>query len=250
MLDGLKWVLSFQNSDGGFPSFEKDVSKTFFKMITLYDPRTPDFSDLSQVDVSARILKMLSRIENSKYARMIPADVIKNTCQYLKENHVDKFPYIWEGRWFIAYGYGTAEVINGLLSANCVNVTDVLPNQSLDYLISKQNADGGWGEKAASFAANTYIIGKSTMMQTSYIVQALLTFDEKYFAAKKTHSKYYLNIIRAIEFLQNNIADDGSINEQSFAGVVAKGMFYTNYELDPYFMSLRAINRYQNLQRL
>jgi hypothetical protein len=55
---GLDWILSQQNSDGGFPAWEKDTSKKSNKIL-LTIPGFPRVADFSQPDVSSRIMRML-----------------------------------------------------------------------------------------------------------------------------------------------------------------------------------------------
>src|SRR4029078_7295872 len=56
----------------------------------------------------------------------------------------------WYGRWGLNYVYGTWSVLSALNAAG-VDHQDPMIRKAVDWLVSIQNKDGGWGEDAVSF---------------------------------------------------------------------------------------------------
>ena len=56
----------------------------------------------------------------------------------------------WYGRWGLNYIYGTWSVLCALNAAG-VDHQDPMMRKAVDWLLSIQNADGGWGEDAVSY---------------------------------------------------------------------------------------------------
>ena len=76
-------------------------------------------------------------------------------------------------------------------------------------MISKQNADGGWGESASTYMQPRISGKRSTASQTAWAVLALSLFkDEKARAAA----------LRGAQYLKNTQKSDGSWEESEFTG--------------------------------
>src|ERR1017187_5178937 len=56
----------------------------------------------------------------------------------------------WYGRWGLNYIYGTWSVLCALNAAG-VDHGDPMIRKAVDWLVSIQNSDGGWGEDATSY---------------------------------------------------------------------------------------------------
>src|ERR1044072_307155 len=56
----------------------------------------------------------------------------------------------WYGRWGLNYVYGTWSVLYALNVAG-VNPREPMVRKAVQWLVSIQNRDGGWGEDAVSY---------------------------------------------------------------------------------------------------
>lgn len=247
---GLNWILGLQNTDGGFPAWEKGVSKFTDKIIKTILPTLPDYSDLSQTDVSARIGRFLNKLINDPKTAFMEREVLQTSldqsCKYILKNSDDKKQIVWKGRWLVAYLYGTSEVVDALVSTGCRDITEV--QASMRWLVSKQNADGGFGEDHTSFIAQKFVASSSTVIQTAYVVQSLISYELKYKEVNGSFSPFKKNLDRAMNFLILKAqADNGLIKERKFLGVIGARLWYANYALGPQFMTLRALGRYYQL---
>lgn len=240
---GLNWLLGLQNDNGGFPAWERGVSPLTDRLLKTIFPELPDYGDLSQADVTSRITRLLVKIKKN-YPHLDLDRVIEKSCRFIKKSKAEG-PY-WKGRWLVAYLYGTSESVDTLLSANCSSLREMEP--SVHWLVSQQNRDGGFGESHDSFVQNQFVKMNSTVMQTSYVVHGLLSYEEKFQATYRTHSPYRNALDKAMAYLIAQAKKDNwLIKERSFTGVIGAKLWYSDYALSPQFMTLRALGRYYQL---
>ena len=241
---GLIWLTGLQNKDGGFPAWEKGVSPSTDKLIKTILPKLPDYSDLSQADVTSRIIRLIYNIKKH-YPEKDLGSVVQRGCQFIKKSKEKSGPY-WKGRWLVTYLYGTAEAIDTLLTTECSTLEEMRP--SVEWLVKNQNIDGGFGEAHESFISDQFIRMNSTAMQTSYVVHGLLAFEEKFQKFYRRPSPYKSSLDRALKWLmEKSQQDNWLIKERSFTGVIGAKLWYSDYALSPQFMSLRALGRYSRL---
>lgn len=247
---GLEWLVSLQNKDGGFPAWERGVSKIGDKIIKLFFPELPDYSDLSQTDVTARISRLTYRLiqdpETSPEDKEMLEKSFKRSCRFLRSKSVGNDDVYWKGRWLVAFLYGTSEVLDTLASTSCGDIKKL--DKTVAWLVEKQNKDGGFGEDHTAFEADQYVGRSSTVMQTSYVVHGLLSYEEAYREAYGKFSPYKKNLDLAMKYLVKKAeAGNGFIKERSFTGVMGAKLWYADYSLSPHFMSLRALGRYYRM---
>ena len=238
------WVSALQNPDGGFPAWEYNTSKTFVFFYNLMFRNAPDFSDLSQVDVTSRILKYFSHLKKTPYAKLVNSKAIDKACRFLMRKRHTKNPLTWQGRWLVAYAYGTAEVLDGLLNAGCIDLETA--SRTLEWLGQIQNSDGGWGEATESFVSKRFMPAPSTSMQTTYVIQPFVTYERLYRQKWGVQSKHWSNTKKAINFISAQVLNGQLMQEESFTGVVAKNLWYVNYDLSPEYMALRNLLMLKN----
>ena len=82
----------------------------------------------------------------------------------------------WFGRWGVNYVYGTSAVVPALIA---IGETKDSPQvkKALQWLASKQQKDGGWGESIASYMEPKYSgCGiPSTASQTAWAISAFVS---------------------------------------------------------------------------
>jgi len=134
----------------------------------------------------------------------------------------------WYGSWGCCFTYGTWFGVEGLiLSGESPDSDELL--RACAFLLSKQNANGGWGEDFTSCYDKAYAAegmkrygnGGSGVVNTAWALLALM-------AAK---SKEVEAVRRGIEYLTSQQLPNGDWKQEGIAGVFnrACGISYTQY---------------------
>jgi squalene-hopene/tetraprenyl-beta-curcumene cyclase len=226
------WMATMQCHPGGWAAFDINNDQDWLNSVPYGDLKA--MIDPNTADVTARVLEMLGacnlQIEDSR---------IKRALAYLeREQEADGS---WFGRWGVNYIYGTS----GVLSALAVIATDSHRSQmarGVNWLVSCQNTDGGWGETCRSYNdASLKGMGASTASQTAWALIGLLD-------AGKVMGEFAQEAIeRGISYLTSTQNSDGSWDEAEFTGTGFPGHFYIRYHLYRQYFPLIALSRYVNL---
>ncbi|WP_206922636.1 terpene cyclase/mutase family protein [Alicyclobacillus suci] len=164
---GLNWVLSMQNSDGGWPAFERNKNKRIVSNLAI-DGAKATLTDPSCPDLTGRTLEFLCN--DAGYTQK--DKVVQRAVHWLlKHQEVDGS---WYGRWGICFIYGTWAALTGLLAAG-LDASHPSIRRAVAWLHDIQNADGGWGETCLSDTRHAYVpLGRSTLSQTAWATDALI----------------------------------------------------------------------------
>jgi squalene-hopene/tetraprenyl-beta-curcumene cyclase len=111
--------------------------------------------------------------------------------------------------------------------------------KAVDWLISIQNADGGWGEDGVSYKLGYrgYEPCPSTSSQTAWALLGLMAAGETKHPA----------VAKGIAYLQNTQGQDGFWVEDRYTATGFPRVFYLRYHGYPKFFPLWALARYRNL---
>ena len=159
--------LSFQNRDGGWAAFDKDVQNPLLENVPFADHNA--ILDPSCCDVTARVLEILGDIG---FRPGHPA--IDRATIFLREKQEPDGA--WYGRWGVNYIYGTSQVLRGLRAVG-LDMNEPWIQRGRDWLEACQNEDGGWGETVASYD-DPSLRGKgvSTPSQSAWALLGLCAF--------------------------------------------------------------------------
>ena len=119
--------------------------------------------------------------------------------------------------------------------------SDAAPmRRAVAWLVSIQNADGGWGEddKGYDLDYRGYNPAPSTASQTAWAVIGLMA------AGKVDHPA----VERGVAYLRATQTTDGFWPEELFTGTGFPRVFYLRYHGYPKFFPLWALARYRNLK--
>ena len=125
-------------------------------------------------------------------------------------------------------------------SCTCRRRTPEIRRAAL-WLTTIQNADGGWGEDAASYKLNYrgYEAAPSTASQTAWALLALMAAGEGGHPAVK----------RGIDYLLRTQGEDGFWTEPRYTATGFPRVFYLRYHGYSKFFPLWALARYRNLEK-
>ena len=145
LCDACDVLLSYHNEDGGWATYENNRGYRWYEMLNPSEVFGDIMIDYSYVECSSATITALK-----EFAAAIPhyrsAEVI-NAIQagrsFLKS--IQRPDGSWYGSWGNCFTYGTWFGIEGLVCAGePVDSTNV--RNAVQFLLSKQNPNGGWGE--------------------------------------------------------------------------------------------------------
>ena len=224
----IDWILSMQNRNGGWASFDKNNNRMVFQFIPFADHNA--MLDPASVDITGRVLEMLAAYG---YDKNHPA--VKKALKFLiAEQEPDGS---WFGRWGVNYIYGTMQVLRGL-EAQGVDYHEPYVQQAAEWLRMVQNPDGGWGETCGSYDdPSTKGMGPSTPSQTAWAIMGLL-------AANDTRSD---SVARGVAYLLRTQKKDGSWDEPHTTGTGFPKVFYLIYHMYRQYFPLIALAKYSQV---
>ena len=227
---GREWIEGMQSRDGGWAAFDVDNLEYYLNNIPFSDHGA--LLDPPTEDVTARCVSMLAQLgENAKSSK-----VVADGIEYLRRTQLAEGS--WYGRWGLNYIYGTWSVLCALNAAG-VDHSDPMIRKAVDWLVSIQNQDGGWGEDAVSYRLDYrgFEGCPSTASQTAWALLALMAAGEVQNVA----------VGRGIEYLKSTQTEKGLWDEQRHTATGFPRVFYLRYHGYSKFFPLWALARYRNL---
>jgi squalene-hopene/tetraprenyl-beta-curcumene cyclase len=228
----LNWIASMQCKPGGWAAFDRDNDQDWINLIPYGDLKA--MIDPNTADVTARVLEMLGECNLA----MDDQRVQRAIAYLIQEQEPDGS---WFGRWGVNYIYGTSGVL-AALSLIAPHRCQQQIDRGAAWLVSCQNADGGWGETCGSYDDKSLKgTGISTASQTSWALLGIMAaMAGTKFAAQAT-------IDRGIEYLLNTQRSDGTWDEAQFTGTGFPCHFYLKYHLYQQYFPLQTLARYANI---
>ena len=227
----VEWVLGLQSKNGGWGAFDADNTYYYLNHIPFADHGA--LLDPPSADVSARCLSMLAQLGYKKDHPNVAAAI-----DYLRREQEPEG--CWFGRWGTNYIYGTWSVLCAL-NAIGIDHQDPMIRKAVNWLISVQQDDGGWGEGGASYyKGQPKGLGiPSTPTQTAWALLALMAVGEV------DHE----GVAKGLQHLMDTQKDDGTWDEAHCTAVGFPRVFYLSYRGYKLFFPLWALSRYRNLKQ-
>lgn len=228
---GREWIEGMQSRDGGFAAFDADNLEYYLNNIPFSDHAA--LLDPPTEDVTARCVSMLAQLgETSQSSPSMAAGV-----EYLRRTQLKEGS--WYGRWGLNYVYGTWSVLCALNAAG-VDHQDPMVRRAVDWLVSIQNADGGWGEDAVSYRLDYkgFEAAPTTASQTAWALLGLMAAGEVENPA----------VARGMKYLIDTQTKKGLWDERRYTATGFPRVFYLRYHGYAKFFPLWALARYRNLR--
>lgn len=142
------------------------------------------------------------------------------------------------GSWGCCFTYAVWFGIEGLVDTGDDPKVSIYVKRGLDFLLSKQQADGGWGETFESCYNKTYSPGPSNVVNTAWALLGLMA----------GHCPDVAAVERGIEYLLRMQQASGDWLQPGISGVFnrACGITYTSYRN---VFPLWALARYTTLYK-
>lgn len=258
-----RWLLAMQNDDGGWAAFDRTVDRPWMEAIPFADHNA--MQDPSCADITGRTIEALVTCGVQKDHPKIRAAV-----RYLLSKQEPEG--CWWGRWGVNYLYGTWQALGGLMYAGFNPECDIV-QRAVRWVLSVQNADGGFGESANSYLDRSLMgKGPSTASQTAWGLMCLLYALPPEHEACRRAAKWLCDHqlvedkasfeagacaaagaenpgsgeLAAVDFVHDRA---GSWAEHWFTGTGFPKVFYLRYNMYRHYFPVMALARWVRMKR-
>ena len=220
---GVAWTAGMQSRDGGWGAFDADNTRELAYRLPFCDFGA--VIDPPSADVTAHVVEMLAVEGHAQ------SETCRRGVRWLLD--AQEPDGSWFGRWGCNYVYGIGAVVPALVAAG-VDSADARIRAAVAWLVSHQNADGGWGEDMRSYDDPAWAgRGDSTASQTAWALLALLAAGERGSATE-----------RGVQWLIDAQNANGTWDEPQFTGTGFPGDFSINYHLYRLVFPISALGRF------
>jgi squalene-hopene/tetraprenyl-beta-curcumene cyclase len=225
MAYGLNWTLGMQSRNGGYAAFDTDNTNAVWNEIPFADMKA--MIDPPTEDVTGRALELMGMVGyGPDFGRA------KRALDFVRKSQ--RADGSWWGRWGVNFVYGTWSVLAGLRSIG-EDMQAPYVKKAVEWLASRQNADGGFGETVASYDDEKLAgKGESTPSQTAWAVMGLIAGDGPRAV-----------IERGVEWLLQTQTADGTWTEKPWTGTGFPQHFYLRYHMYRHYFPLMALGQYR-----
>ncbi len=167
------FILSRQNRDGGFGSYERSRAPRWLERLNPAEMFTRCMTDQSYIECTGSCLVALSRFRTALPAsspKRIGRGIARGVRFLLSRQRRDgAFP----GAWGIYLTYGTFHAVRGLRAAGFSPDHPAL-RRAAEWIVQHQKPDGGWGEHFTGCLRQEYVEHpESQATMTSWAMLAL-----------------------------------------------------------------------------
>jgi len=207
--DGLNFILSYQNKNGGWGSCDRIVGPEWIEIFNGSHVFADIMVDHSFAECTGSVLAALALVRQEfpdmERARLDRA--VQNGIRYLTDTQLPDGS--WEAVWGICFNYGTSFVLPGLRAVG-IPADDPRVKLGRQFLLRQQLPDGGWGEHPDSCYERRPIPSRTGLVEpTALAVIALLATGPKDEPA----------VTRGLEFLLQTQLPDGDFPPQPIPGL-------------------------------
>ncbi len=265
----VRWILAMQNDDFGWAAFDRTTHREWMEAIPFADHNA--MQDPSCSDITGRVVESLVTCGVAKDYPAIGGAVRYLVATQQKEG-------CWWGRWGVNYIYGTWQAINGMKAAGGTLTHPVMGSamtRAKEWLLSIQNADGGFGESANSYVDRSLMgRGPSTASQTAWGLMTLMNLVGADHEATRRAAEWLIDDqlardkrafearTRSVDVAGNRSIDEaglagrdpvtdkaGGWAEHWFTGTGFPKVFYLRYHLYRHSFPLKALARFAGMAR-
>ncbi|KAI9311284.1 terpenoid cyclases/protein prenyltransferase alpha-alpha toroid [Dichotomocladium elegans] len=221
--DAVDVLLTMQNKNNGFATYERIRGPHWLELLNPAEVFGNIMTEYSYPECTTAVLMALSsfRKVDPDYRREEVEETSRRCLQYIKSDQREDGS--WYGSWAICFTYAAMFALQSLASVGEFYENSDYSRRGCDFLISKQQADGGWGETYQSCELKTYSQNsKSQVVNTAWAVMALI--DAKYPDEEP--------IRRGIQLIMQRQKDNGEWLQESIEGVFNHNCMisYPNYK--------------------
>jgi lanosterol synthase len=228
-----RFILSRQNSDGGFGTYESRRGPIWLESVNPSEMFGQCMTERSYIECTASSLTALVHVREA-YPRLLRervGEALERAELFLRDHQRPDGSFA--GFWGVNFTYAAFNVAKALRAAGA-RADDRALRRLADWLISKQRPDGGWGEHYSGCLTDQYVEhSQSQVVQTSWALLALMDI----IGANSD------SVRRGVKWLESMQREDGSWPSQAVNGVFF-GSAMLDYRLYKTYFPVWALARY------
>ncbi|ODQ50878.1 terpene synthase [Saitoella complicata NRRL Y-17804] len=237
LCDAIDVLLTMQNADGGFASYEPIRGPYWLEKINPAEVFGKIMIEYSYPECSTAVLTALSlfRKRHPEYRAKEIQKTIDGIVRYLHNEQREDGS--WYGAWGICFTYASMFATESLASVGLKYENSETQRKACEFLLDRQMDDGGWGETYKSCEMGVYSQHeKSQVVQTAWALLALMQAG----CPDKEAIK------RGMKLIMERQQPNGEWLQESIEGVFNKNCMisYPNYKL---YFPIKAVGMYAHL---
>ncbi|CAM9000177.1 unnamed protein product [Rhodiola kirilowii] len=220
--DAVNVILSLQNPNGGFATYELTRSYNWMELINPAETFGDIVIDYPYVECTSAALQSLVSFKklHPEHRREEVELCIKKGAAFIEK--IQESDGSWYGSWAVCFTYSTWFGVLGLIAAGKNYKTSPSIRRACDFLLSKQLASGGWGESYLSCQKKVYTNlpgDRSHVVNTGWAMLSLISAGQAERDPVPLH--------RAARFLMESQMENGDFPQEEIMGVFNRNCMIT-----------------------